>query len=314
MTREDDLGDLERTIGEQETGRLDVALGRVVPGLSRRQAQRLIDEGRVFVNGRRAPKGRRVVAGEVVRLPASVLALDEAVADAGVELRVLAESTSWLALDKPAKQPTQPLRPGELGTLVGGLLARYPEVRGIGYGPREPGILHRLDTDTSGIVLVARTTAAFEVMRGMLASGEIEKTYRALVGGRCTAPRDVRLALRRDPRDARRVVPDPSTPDDEDVTPLTRILAATGLGEFALVTVTASPAKRHQVRAHLAALGHPIVGDTLYGGPALEGVDRHMLHASQVVFRCPDTGQRRAVDAPLPLDFAAAVARLERHA
>ena len=165
--------------------RLDKFLCEAVAGLSRARVRTLLDEGQVRVDGRRQRKGDVVKQGAVVEIHGNAPPQDfDPLADdaAGLVVRYLDDAVA--VVDKPAGQPTHPLRHDERGTLANQIIARFPETAGIGFHRREPGLLHRLDTDTSGLVVVARTAEAFTALRGASTEGRIEKRYLALVEGR----------------------------------------------------------------------------------------------------------------------------------
>ena len=304
--------------------RLDKALV-VLAGVSRSGAKALLEEG-VRVNGRRAVKGAVVHEGDQIAIASKEDAGDtNAVPDPDVVVDVRLEAPQILVVHKPARLPTAPLRAGERGTLANGLVARYPEISGVGSDPREPGLVHRLDTDTSGVLIVARTAEAFDEMKDALRSGRVDKRYLAIVaigagsGRASSVSADGALAdagtidvpLAPHPKDKRRVFAciherDVHRLQPREATTKYRVLRRwkTGDGERALVEATASRALRHQVRVHFAALGAPLVGDGLYGGPAAPMLGRHALHASRVAY---DGGEHVAgfvVDAPLPDDLA----------
>jgi 23S rRNA pseudouridine1911/1915/1917 synthase len=303
---------LSFTVADDDAGaRLDVVLVRRIPGLSRAKARTLTEEGSVRVNGRRARKGAVVASGDVVTLsspppPASSPALP----DASLALRVLHEDAHLVVVDKDAGVPSHPLRPDERGTVANALVARYPEMAAVGYGPREPGLVHRLDTDTSGVLLAARDGAAFATLRDALRSGAIAKRYVALVEGALVAPTTFAYPLATHPRDPRRVF---ACVEERDAVRLhardatTHVVEAEPLGAFTRVCIEAPVAGRHQIRAHLAAAGHPLAGDRLYGGPAVLGLSRHFLHAASLRFTHPASGAAMHVEAPLPADLEAAL-------
>ena len=180
----------ELEIEEGDAGeRVDVLLARRVPDLSRAKAKALIEEGAVRVDGRRVKKSYTVAVGDRVTLGSIAGPVDfYAAPDPDLPLVVLAETEGYVVVDKAAGVPSHPLREGELGTLAGALVARYPEMRDVGYSKREPGILHRLDNDTSGVMLAARDQVTFEVLRQQLQAGEIEKRYLARCQGIVPAP------------------------------------------------------------------------------------------------------------------------------
>lgn len=294
-----------------EGARLDVFLRDHLEGLGRAAVRRLIDEGRVELGARRATGSERVRAGQrvVVRGELSIAALP----DASAALSLVHEDEACVVADKPAGMPTHPLAPGELGTLASALVARFPEMAGFGYSAREPGLVHRLDTDTSGLVLAARTAPAFDALREQLEAGAIDKRYLAL----CTGVPDatlLRVPLRAalNARGTRVHVQLDDVLARADAQPITteivRVISTHARGALALVEVKAERARRHQVRAHLAALGHPIAGDALYGGPSAPGLARHFLHASALAFEHPTTGAALRFEAPLPPELSAVLA------
>ena len=259
--------------------RLDKATVALAEGtLSRAKVKRAIDAGEVRVNGRRRPKGALVAKGDRITLEER-RELERrrraAVPDPATPLNVRFESSAVVVVDKPAGQPTAPLRAGEIGTLANALLARYPELAGIGYSPREPGLVHRLDTDTSGLVVVARTAAAFETFKSALKEGRITKRYLLVCASAGIAddgtiafpiashPKDQRRVLACvHPRDVMRYAPRPAStrcvPGEVRGAAEWKIRPRRGRGVVR--------ALRHQIRAHFAAIEHPLVGDVLYGG------------------------------------------------
>lgn len=301
---------------EDDAGtRLDVFLVRRVEGMSRAKARRMIEEGSVRVNARRARKGARIASGDRVHLDAMPEPTDfPAIPDPELPLTVCYEDPHLVIVDKPSGMPAHPLRPDERGTLASALVARYPEMDHVGYAQREPGILHRLDNETSGLLIAARSERAFEVLRVMLMNGRIDKRYQALVVGNpgryaidapiATHPGDPRrVHACLDPLDRRRSKARPAT---------TEILRAEAIGSgHALLEVKAPIAVRHQIRAHLAAIGHPLVGDWLYGAPSIEDFPRHFLHASRLAFDHPlDRDVQIDVASPLPEALEAVVRRM----
>ncbi len=284
--------------------RLDVALVRRLDGLGRAGAKKLVEQGAVRVNGKKVRKGAVLARGDVVEVTDLPGGADfDAEPDPAVPLEIVVEDPAFVVASKPAGVPTHPLHAGETGTAAGGLVARYPEMAGVGYSRREPGVCHRLDNDTSGLLLAARDDAAFERLTEQLKSGSMDKRYLALCAGRLSAPRTIDLPIANDPKNRRvvRVCEDP-----RDIVrlggrdALTEVLTARPMGRFTFVEVRACTARRHQVRAHLAAIGHPLAGDELYGGPPLPGLDGHFLHASLLAFAHPVTGAPVEARASLP--------------
>lgn len=295
--------------------RLDRWLAEAVEGLSRATAMKLVAAGKVLVNGRRAKKGQPLAAGDEVRIVGGVPAHDwSPVPSATVPLRVIHEDADVVVVDKPAGVPTQPLLPDETRTIANGLVARWPEMVGVGYSPREPGLVHRLDTDTSGLLLCARNEAAWKVMRDALRAGDLRKEYMVLVGGDVAEAGRIISAIAPHPKDKRRVevVPDQRLrrrPEAKRAE--TRYEVLQRYGDFTLLRVRASPALRHQVRVHLASIGHPIAGDALYGGPAIPGLDRQFLHAETLALMHPRTGKPLRFVSHLPPDLDGALATVK---
>lgn len=289
--------------------RLDRALARAF-GVTRGRAMDWIADDRVRVGGRRAPKGQPVGPGArlSVRLPPP----DAPVPQPDLLLRIVHADAHVVVADKPAGMPSHPLRPGETGTAANALVGRFPELAAVGPAPREGGLVHRLDTDTSGLLLAARTTAAHALLRGQFTARTVEKGYLALVAGEIHASGEVDLPLAHDPHDARKVraASDPEFAALHNArAALTRFAPLERRGGFTLLEVAIATGVLHQIRAHLAFIGHPLAGDPLYGGPALPGLSRHFLHASRLAFSHPDGGNP-LFESPLPPDLASAFARL----
>jgi 23S rRNA pseudouridine1911/1915/1917 synthase len=297
-----------------ESGRLDRVLAARFPGIGRRRWAALFAAGAVEVDGARARKGDRVGPGAVVTLreqPATGDALAP-VAQPDLPLELLHVEEGWVAIDKPAGWPSHPLRAGETGTVANALLARFPECAGAGRDPREAGLVHRLDRGTSGVLLAARDPGTWQELRRAFADRAVDKRYLALVAGAasdgaCDAP--LRPAGRRAllaHLGERGALPAATT---------WRAVAA-GPG-VTLLEVSAATGRMHQVRAHLAARGAPLVGDPLYGGPTeVAGPDGPIaiplpfLHAQRIDLPSPGRGARRTIQAPLPAERAALLAQL----
>lgn len=290
------------TVEAAEAGRVDKALALRFPGAGRRELARLFDDGVVKINGKRARKGDRVAAGDVIELSRAPTTAEDRhpVADPDVALDVLVERPELVAVAKPAGVPSQPLRAGERGTIANGLAARWPECAALGTDPRDGGLVHRLDIGTSGVLVAARTAAAYRALRDAFATGRVDKTYLALTCGRPVAREcDAPLAQRGD-----HVAVDFT----DGLAAHTAFTVERATATHALVRCTAHTGRMHQVRAHLAHVGAPIAGDTRYGGAPVPGHDGFFLHAATL--RLPLDGAREplAIEAPLPARFAAALA------
>ena len=292
-------------------GRLDRALADAL-GLGRAPVKQAFAAGLVRVRGRRARASDPAQPGAPVELEVEEAAGPVA-ADGAVPLRILAEGEGWLVADKPAGVATHPLRAGEGGTLANAVVAHFPECAWASADPRDGGAVQRLDLETSGCVLFARSPEAWEILRAQLTARTVEKRYLALVEGRMSAGGVCSVPLA--PRGGRVVpVPDPDRPPKttgkarpaETHYELRRAFAGHTLLEVRIVTGV-----MHQIRAHLAYLGHPVAGDLLYGGSSavLPGLERQFLHAAVVGFDAPEGGRVRA-ESPLPEELDRVLAAL----
>lgn len=278
--------------------RLDVLIARRLPELSRSRAQRLIADGCVLVGGQRAKAGLRVDAGQRVTVelppPAAATAQPEA-----IPLDVIFEDGDLLAINKPAGMTVHPSPGHASATLVNAILARTSDLSGIG-GVMRPGIVHRLDRDTSGVILVAKNDVAHQALAKQLKARTVEKTYLALVEG---TPRPAEGAIdapiARDQQNRQRMA---VLAGGRDSVTAYRVLER--FRGTSLVEARPRTGRTHQIRVHLAAIGHPIVGDRLYGKTSpLAG--RHLLHALRIAFAHPRTAAAMDLEAPLAEDFAA---------
>lgn len=267
---------------------------------SRSEARALCEQGLVTLAGKRVKKGARAAAGAEISVKMSEPWL-VAEPDAPLDLRL--EREDLVVVAKPAGMPSAPLRPGERGTLVNALIARYPEMCAIGWAEREPGLIHRLDTQTSGLLVAARSAASFKLLVAALRSGELEKRYLAVVES-ADLPHEgaIDAALHPDPSRQGRVQVAGDDAGYQRAARTTYRVLERG-PRWALLEARASRAFRHQVRVHLASIGHPICGDALYGGsddPRLGA--RHALHASYVACEVPGLSPF-AVSADAPKSF-----------
>jgi 23S rRNA pseudouridine1911/1915/1917 synthase len=301
--------------------RLDQLLLRHLACYSRGQIKALLREGQVELNGRRVTSGLRVAAGDrvVVRSPQALAAGTGPLPDDALPLTVLFEDEALLIVDKPTGMPVHPLRPDEGGTLVNALVARYPELSGFGYHPLQPGLLHRLDNDTSGILVVARRADVFEALRQQFRGQSVLKCYLALVEGAVERDGAVEQPIGHDRCDRRKMLvidPTDSPPELRRRARPARTLyrVAQRLPAHTLLAVSLRQGMRHQIRAHLAWLGHPIAGDALYGARTVQPVAglpaRYFLHACRIELAHPVRGGLLSADAPLPPELHAWLDRL----
>jgi 23S rRNA pseudouridine1911/1915/1917 synthase len=290
--------------------RLDRAVAKLF-GVSRGRAMEWIAEGRVRLDGKRARKGTAVQGG--ARISVDLPPPDQPAPEPDLPIRIVHADEHLLLADKPAGMPSHPLKPGEKGTAANALVGRFPELAQVGPSPREGGLVHRLDTDTSGLLLAARTEAAYAMLRAQFSARTVEKGYLALVGGEIHAGGEIALPLLHDPRDPRRMqaASDPEYAAEHGArAAVTRFLPLERKAGFTLLEVEIPTGVMHQIRAHLAFIGHPLAGDALYGGPGMSGLTRHFLHAARLAFAHPD-GSRARFQSPLPPDLASALRDLE---
>ena len=294
-------------IGPEHDGeRLDRYLAAAMPGLSRSQAQRLIDDGHVQVAGRQAKANLAVRQGDQidVELPEPTPSTAE---PEDIPLPVLYEDADFVVVDKPAGMVVHPAAGHASGTLVNALLHHVEDLSGIG-GELRPGIVHRLDKGTSGVMVVAKHDAAHEALARQFADREVDKEYVALVWGVVQAGRRIDLPIGRDPNDRQKM----SARSRRARSAVTRITRAQHLKGVTLCQVAIATGRTHQIRVHLNAIGHPIVGDATYGGvrqrvpqdlrPVLR-LGRPFLHAARLAFTHPTDGREMSFEAPLPDDL-----------
>ena len=286
-----------RVEGDVAGLRLDVALARHAD-VSRTVAGRLVAAGAVTVDGAPARKGHVVRAGEAVSY---VLPADE---PAGVEaedvpLRIVYEDDWLLVVDKPAGVVVHPAPGHEHGTLVHGLVSRG--IRG-GHGLR-PGVVHRLDKETSGLLIVARRDDAYRRLVATMAKREVSRVYLALLVG--SLPQDegtVDAPIGRHVRERKRMSVHTAHPRPA----VTHFRVLARVSGYTLAEIRLETGRTHQIRVHMAALGHPVAGDATYGGRSRpEGLSRHFLHAARLAFPHPEDGRPLAFSAPLPPELGA---------
>ncbi|MBL8917844.1 MAG: RluA family pseudouridine synthase [Myxococcaceae bacterium] len=289
---------------EAQGQRVDLFVGERL-SLSRNRLKALFEAEAVRVDGRKVKKGASLTAGQTVVVDLQD-APSGAVADAGVPLAILYEDDALLAVDKPAGVPTQPIDPGETGTVANALVARQPELAAVGDDPREAGLCHRLDVETSGVLLAAKTKDAWKAMRAAFSEpGGVDKRYLALVRGPLADEGEIDLPLVHAGDHVRPAL------EGEEARPARssfRVLKRKGV--VSLVEVRLFTGVLHQVRAHLSAIGAPIVGDTRYGGRAAEGLSRFFLHAASLEFEHPVSRRLVRVESPLPAELKAVAASL----
>ena len=298
---------LEFTVPADFDGqRLDRFLAAVLEGRSRSQVQKLIIDGRVSVAQRDARANLAVREGERISIDLPETAPPTTAAEA-LPLEILYQDADLAVLNKPAGMVVHPAAGHASGTLVNALLHHIPDLSGIG-GETRPGIVHRLDRGTSGVMVVAKNDSAHQELARQFHDREVEKEYVALVWGVVQAGRRIDAAIGRDPANRQKM----SSRARRARSAVTRITRAHHMPGVTLCQVAIHTGRTHQIRVHLSAIGHPIVGDALYGGVhrrvpgdirALQRLQRPFLHAERLAFTHPRDGRRMQFTAPLPADL-----------
>lgn len=287
--------------------RLDHQVAASVPDLSRSRAQKLILAGDVLVNGRTAKASQLLRVGDEVRVRLPIREPGDVVPEE-IDVTVVYESADVVVVDKPAGMLVHPATGYTTGTLVNAMLFRYPEMLGVGPLGRQ-GVVHRLDKDTSGLVIFGRTMRGLRFVQEQFARHEVWKTYLALVVGTVQPERGVIDApVGRHPRDRKRqaVVRQGGRPARTQYETV-----ATYRG-YSLVKAHPLTGRTHQIRVHFAALSHPVAGDPLYGRGARDlGLQRQFLHAQMLRFRDPGVEDAVEIESPLPAELQAALNVLE---
>ena len=309
--------------------RLDRALSAMLGDLSRTQVQRLIGAGLVALDGEILTRpAHRVNGGEqvIVRVPPPP---PSEAAPEDIPLNILFENADLIVLNKPAGMVIHPSAGHSGGTLVNALLAHAPAIRDVGAGlgarpvegaasrpeegsPPRPGIVHRLDKDTSGLIVVAKNDPTLRALQKQFKERDVEKVYLALVGGAPPTPAGlVEAPVGRDPRQRKRMAVVPISRGREAVTEFRTIER---FDEHTLIEARPRTGRTHQIRVHMAYLGCPIAGDTVYGRRknTVPGLTRQFLHASRLTFQLPGKTGRQSFVAPLPEDLQQALDELRR--
>ena len=292
---------------QEAGGRLDKYLADKLDDLSRSRVQALIREGQVRVDGRVRKPSYRLAGGEVLKVcippPKEVSLEPEA-----IPLDIIYEDEDILVVNKPAGMVVHPAAGHWQGTLVNALLGYMPGLASIG-GELRPGIVHRLDKDTSGLVVVAKNDRAHRYLQRQFRARQVEKVYLALVEGVPKEPRGVIIApIGRDPTQRKRMGVVTGGREAE-----TEYRVERSFPQHSLLEVRPRTGRTHQVRVHLAYIGHPVVGDRVYGRrkPTVP-LGRQFLHAQRLAFRLPKDDQSREFLVPLPADLIQVLELLER--
>ncbi len=290
----------EQVVGPDDDGvRLDRFIASMVA--SRAQAQKAIADGRVMVNGQKVVKSRSVHAGQRVEVAVPAERAAATVSEEQTSVPIVYQDESIVVVDKPAGMVVHPA-PGHHGvTLVealGGRTAGGPEDR--------PGVVHRLDRDTSGLLVLARSDSALRTLQAALSERRVKREYLALVQGTPPAHAGtIDAPIGRDPKDRTRMAIDGDSPRSAT----THFTVLEHLGHTTYLSVVLDTGRTHQIRVHLEAIGHPVVGDPTYGDDgAAYGLDRQWLHATRLTLEHPVTGEELVLESEPPEDLARALA------
>ena len=290
---------------EQNAARLDQYLSQRLRDLSRAQVQRLIRQGWVNVNGAVPRASDRVRMGDLIVVTVPPPA-PSSLTPQSIPLNIVYQDREMLVVDKPAGLTVHPSPGHPSHTLVNALLALYPDLPGIG-GERRPGIVHRLDKDTSGLMMVAKTANAHRDLSNQIKDRRIRKGYLALVSGEVAPRRGVIEApIARDPKHRKRMAVVQGGREAR-----TQYSALRRVDTFTLLEVFPESGRTHQIRVHLASIGHPLVGDALYGGKS-RLLSRQFLHAHLLGFSHPVSGEYLEFTSPLPPELETLLATLEQ--
>mgnify|MGYP001765196871 CR=1 FL=1 len=296
-----------RVPADAQGDRVDRVLAEAVPDFSRSYLQQLIEQGHVRLNGRPVQRAaHRVRLGDALEVELRPTPQARSFRPEMLPLHVVYEDEHLCIIDKPAGLVVHPAPGNWTGTLLNGLLGRDPSARDL---PRA-GIVHRLDKDTSGLMVVARTRTAMDELVRRIAAREVRRQYLALAHGRWSgpSPQRVEAAIGRDPRNRLRMaVVDLAHQSGKPARTDVECLAQAPAG--CVVRCTLHTGRTHQIRVHMAWLGHPLVGDVLYGGQPLDGLSRQALHAARLAFEHPVSGEPLSFESPLPADLRAVLAQ-----
>ena len=301
---------LEEELPEALDGQRVDRVVAMLSGVSRTEAADLVRDGQVTVDGQVATRGAdRLAAGVVVTIEVPDRVDDRPVPDSDVVVPVVYEDEHVIVVDKPAGLVVHPGAGHNTGTLAAGLLARYPEMASVGE-PVRPGIVHRLDRGTSGLLVVARTEEARASLVDQLSARTVERRYRTLVWGHPDSVKGlIDAPLGRSPRHPTKMAV--LTGGKEARTRYETHRRFTDPVEVSELTCSLETGRTHQIRVHLTAIGHPVVGDERYNGVRQSLVlARPFLHAEHLAFEHPISGERIEFDSPLPSDLADLLATL----
>ena len=299
--------------GEHHGSRLDQFVTALLPEHSRSQIQRLIRDGNVRLNRKQVRSSHSVQSGDIVDLniPSPVPAIPVAEA---LPLAIIHDDSDLVVVNKPAGMVVHPAAGHKQGTLVNALLHHVTGLSGIG-GVQRPGIVHRLDRGTSGLMVIAKNDSAHNELSRQFADRKVDKEYIALVWGLLNTGRRIDTPIGRDPVNRQKI----STRARRARSAVTRVTGSERLRGLTLATIAIATGRTHQIRVHLNSIGHPVVGDSVYGGvrrhlagdhSILRTLERPFLHAWHIAFSHPRDGRKVAFRVPLPDDLQSILAEL----
>ncbi len=284
--------------------RLDAFLHEKLPSFSRSRLQGWIKKGHVVVDGAAVRVAYLIRGAETIDVRPAKLEPLKAQAEE-LPLEILYQDADVVAINKPAGMVVHSGAGHDSGTLVNALLHHFEHLSNVN-GDERPGIVHRLDKDTSGVLLVARTDEAHRLLAAQFQDREVEKIYLAVVHGKLRHMQGrITTPINRDPVRRTRMTAKIGTGRNA----LTEYTVLEEFERFTLLQVRIGTGRTHQIRVHLSSIGHPVAGDRLYGAPVQPGLVRFLLHAHRVRFRSPSTEEWITVESPLPVDFREAVER-----
>ncbi len=304
--------------------RLDTCINERFPQISKRIIQQVIKKGKILLNGKISKKGETLSRGDEITI-LEIPEPQDLVPSANPRLRVeiIFENNDLFALNKPAGMPCHPISAEEDNTVVNFILHRYPETSQFGFSPMEPAILHRLDINTSGVLLGAKNEKTFLYMRKLMSGKKIEKRYKALVLGEMEKGVTVDNSLMHHEKDKRKMkaldknfIMKKTAPSKKILRAETKILVLKKFRGYSLVEARILSGVMHQIRCHLASVKHPVAGDRLYQSSRQHKHDtlspnHHLLHAEEIILPREVTGKEISLKAPLPDDFMAYINKLE---
>lgn len=297
---------------EFEGKRLDSFISSRFEILSRKIVQQAIILENVTVNGELVKKNFLLKKGDVIEINEVIFdKYSKIIPNPGMEISVIFQNRNFIVVDKPGKVPTQPIRPGEKNTLLNAVAARFPDIKGIGEGGQMSGVVHRLDKDTSGLLVFARNDDTYNSLRHQFRKHSIKKIYQVLVEGNVAKKRTIVHEMAHHYRNKKKMIiidsPSQSFRGKKYIAEL-EYRPVKHYGEYTLLEIQLKTGVMHQIRVQLAYIGHPVAGDVLYGSKNIEEKDkktfsRHFVHAHKLGFNDPETGKKREFSSPLPDDL-----------